>query len=173
VYLHPTLARVDLSPVRPELLGRSPLAPAALARVAGRLVDAAELWRPVVRHDPGEPGYVRLLRTGGVEVWLLGWWPGQHVRAHDHGGASGAFAVVDGLLVEDCLDHTIWTTSRRTGFRAGARTAFGPGHVHVLGNPGPGVATSVHASSPPGLPLRFEGSAAGRAGRRDALGAAR
>jgi rhodanese-related sulfurtransferase len=75
--------------------------------------------------------------------------------AHDHGGAAGAFSVVDGVLVEDRLDPGTWAAGRRTSFKAGSRTWFGPDHAHVLGNRGPGPATSVHAYSPPGLPLRF------------------
>ena len=97
----------------------------------------------------------RLLGTDRVEVWLLGWTPGQQVPAHDHGGAAGAFTVVDGALVEDQLDPDTWTSRRRTTFPAGSRTHFGPDHAHILGNRGIQPATSVHAYSPPGLPLRF------------------
>jgi Cysteine dioxygenase type I len=157
VYLHPTVAALDLSPP----LEGPPLPPAQLAAVTDRFAEAAALWRPLVRHHPDGPGRRRLLSTGSLEVWLLGWSPGQRLPAHDHGGGAGAFTVVDGLLVEDCLDHTMWTTCRRTGLRAGARTCFGPDHVHVLGNPGPTAAVSVHACSPPGLTLRA-GGAGGR-----------
>lgn len=96
-------------------------------------------------------------------MWLLAWTPGQEVPAHDHGGAAGAFTVVDGVLVEDRLDPGSWAAGRRTRFTAGSRTWFGPDHAHVLGNRGPGPATSVHAYSPPGLPLRFAPRAVGAA----------
>jgi Cysteine dioxygenase type I len=160
LYLHPALWNTDLSRWRPGGPGGSPLAPAQLAAVADRVADAAGRWRPIVRHHPLRRWRTRLLRTDSVEVWLLGWAPGQSVEAHDHGGATGAFTVVDGTLVEDCLDPTIWTTGRRTTFPAGSRSAFGPEHVHVLGNRGTEPASSVHACSPPGLPVRFAGSGA-------------
>jgi hypothetical protein len=149
LYLHPilgdaapALSRLDLDPT-----------PAQLAGLAGRLAGAADRWRPIVRHDAERRWYVRLLRSDQVEVWLLVWTPGQQVPAHDHGGAAGAFTVVEGVLVEDRLDPGSWTAGRRTSFPAGARTWFGPDHAHVLGNRGPGPATSVHTYSPPGLPL--------------------
>jgi predicted metal-dependent enzyme (double-stranded beta helix superfamily) len=104
---------------------------------------------------PFQRWYTRLLGADRVEVWLLVWTPGQQVPAHDHGGAAGVFIVVDGALVEDQLDPDTWTGRRRTTFPAGSRTHFGPDHAHILGNRGVQPATSVHAYSPPGLPLRF------------------
>ena len=160
MYLHPAFWNTDLAGWRPGAPGRSPLAPAQLAAVTERFAAAAERWRPTARQDPLRGRRTRLLRTDSVEVWLLGWAPGQSLGAHDHGGATGAFTVVEGILVEECLDPTIWTTGRRTTFPAGSRSAFGPEHVHVLGNRGTGPASSVHASSPPGLPARFAGSGA-------------
>jgi hypothetical protein len=154
LYLHPTLWNTDLAPPRHDLAALPP-SPAELAAVADRFAAAAGRWRPVLRHDPERPWRVPLLRSDAVEVWLLAWSPGQQLPAHDHGGAAGAFTVVEGTLVEECLDPTIWTTGRRTTFRAGSRSCFGRGHVHVLGNHGPQVATSVHASSPSGLPPRL------------------
>jgi hypothetical protein len=89
----PALSRLDLDPTP---------TPVQRAGLAARLADAADRWRPILRHDPDRRWYARLLRTEG-----------------------------------------------------GSRTWFGPDHAHVLGNRGPGPATSVHAYSPPGLPLRF------------------
>jgi hypothetical protein len=97
LYLHPVfrdaapaLSRLDLDPTP---------TPVQLAGLAARLADAADRWRPILRHDPDRRWYARLLRTEEVEVWLLAWTPGQEVPGHDHGGAAGAFAVVDGVLV--------------------------------------------------------------------------
>jgi predicted metal-dependent enzyme (double-stranded beta helix superfamily) len=159
LYLHPTLWNTDLA--LPRLDVAVAPSPAELVAVTDRFAVAAGRWRPLLRHDPDRPWSAPLLRSDAVEVWLLAWSPGQQLPAHDHGGAAGAFTVVEGTLVEECLDPTIWTTGRRTTFRAGSRSCFGPGHVHVLGNHGSQVATSVHASSPSGLPLRPGRRAAG------------
>lgn len=168
-YLHPILRDADRFLTRAALPRPSSPGPTELAAITDRFAAAAERWRPLVRHDPEQRWYTRLLRNDGVEVWLLGWSPGQQVPAHDHGGAAGAFTVVDGVLVEDRLDATVTTTT----LRAGSRTWFGPAHVHVLGNRGTGPATSVHAYSPPGLPLRFQRPGAARDGVPDRAGSLR
>jgi hypothetical protein len=111
------------------------------------------------------PWSVPLLVTPEVEAWLLGWPAGLVTAAHGHGRAAVAVTVVEGGLSEECLDPTIWTTSRRTTWRAGASTMFPAGHVHVLGAAGDQPAVAVHAWSRPA------GSAGGGAGRL-ALGAA-
>jgi quercetin dioxygenase-like cupin family protein len=90
---------------------------------------------------------VPLLITPDVEAWLLGWPAGVVTPAHDHGGATVAVTVVEGSLSEECLDPTIWTTGRRTTWRAGASTLFPSGHVHLLGAAGDRPAVAVHAWS--------------------------
>jgi quercetin dioxygenase-like cupin family protein len=92
---------------------------------------------------------VPLLVTAEVEAWLLGWPAGLVTAAHDHGPATVAVTVVEGNLSEECLDPTIWTTGRRTTWRAGASTLFPAGHVHVLGAAGDRPAVAVHAWSGP------------------------
>jgi hypothetical protein len=108
---------------------------------------------------PDRPWSVPLLVTHDVEAWLLGWPAGLVTTAHDHGGATVALTVVEGVLSEECLDPTIWTTGRRTTWRAGTSTLFPPGHVHVLGAAGDRPALAVHAWS------RSAGSAGRGAGR--------
>jgi quercetin dioxygenase-like cupin family protein len=106
---------------------------------------------------------VPLLSTPEVEAWLLGWPAGLVTPAHDHGGSPVALTVTEGTLSEECLDPTIWTTGRRTTWRAGSTTLFPPGHVHLLGAAGDRPAVAVHAWSRP------TGSA-GRGAGRLALG---
>jgi quercetin dioxygenase-like cupin family protein len=91
---------------------------------------------------------VPLLLADDVEVWLLGWPAGQATPAHDHGGSAVALTVVEGALTEECLDPTMWTTGRRTTWRAGQTTVFPPEHVHALGAAGDRPAVAVHAWSP-------------------------
>jgi quercetin dioxygenase-like cupin family protein len=121
---------------------------------------------------PGEQGWsVPLLVTPEVEAWLFGWPAGVVTPAHGHRGAAEALTVVEGSLSEECLDPTIWTTGRRTTWRAGASTLFPSGHVHLLGAARDRPAVAVHAWSRPagstdrgagGRPLGRRGAAAGR-----------
>jgi quercetin dioxygenase-like cupin family protein len=97
--------------------------------------------------SPDAAWSVPLLITPDVEAWLLGWPAGVVTPPHDHGGATVAVTVVEGSLSEECLDPTIWTTGRRTTWRAGASTLFPSGHVHLLGAAGDRPAVAVHAWS--------------------------
>jgi len=148
VHLHPQLEPVRGSLLRPPLLGDGVLAAEALADIALEVADLETLWRPILRHDPTRRWYERLLLTSRLEIWLIGWSAGQGTRMHDHGGAHGAFAVVDGGLVETATDA-------RTAHRAGSVSWFGPDWVHTVANAAAAPATSIHAYSPPSLPMRF------------------
>lgn len=129
------------------------MAPAAampvLAEATRWLAASAQRWRPLLGAASGRTRRTRLAWTAELELWLVEWAPEAVTRAHDHGGAALALTVLDGTLVEDCLDATIWTTCRRTTFRAGATTAFAPGHVHRLATATNAPAVSVHAWSLP------------------------
>lgn len=103
---------------------------------------------PERRSSIGAAWQVPLLLADDVEVWLLGWPAGQATPAHDHGGSAVALTVVEGALTEECLDPTMWTTGRRTTWRAGQTTVFPPEHVHALGAAGDRPAVAVHAWSP-------------------------
>jgi quercetin dioxygenase-like cupin family protein len=108
------------------------------------------VFRPSTAPGPDDPAWsVPLLVTAEVEAWLLGWPAGLVTPVHDHGRATVAVTVVEGSLSEECLDPTIWTTGRRTTWRAGASTLFPAGHVHVLGAAGDRPAVAVHAWSGP------------------------
>jgi predicted metal-dependent enzyme (double-stranded beta helix superfamily) len=120
---------------------------AAGPSLAGLACDIAQdraRWRRAVRFDPEQRYYALLEREPEHEVWLLTWVPGQRTGIHDHGQASGAFTVVQGKLHEAVYsaggtEHT---------FERGRARAFGPSHVHDLGNPGPAPAVSIHVYSP-------------------------
>ncbi len=127
----------------------SPLRRARLAAIAADFADRPESWRALVRHDPDQRSFTRLHHEDDYEVWVLGWDRGQGLELHDHGGAAGAFAVVDGRLVEAHTDLARKSLLRWREWHTGERRTFGATHVHPLTNPGPGVATSVHVYSPP------------------------
>lgn len=112
-------------------------------------------WLPDVRFDAAERWYRRLdvshLGSGlDVEAWLLSWLPGQRTGLHDHGGASGGFAVVAGSLREHSVrvsghgQPRLLTVSRH----AGQQRLFGARHIHEIVNAGPEPAVSVHLYSP-------------------------
>jgi len=150
-YVHPSLAAV--LPLAGALAPRQPRwRPRELLRLAELVVRGAPgTLRLIAEHDPRRRWYARLALTDEVEVWLLGWAPEQGTRPHDHGGASGAFIVLDGALTETYRDGPV--RSRRVVLAAGGRSAFGPQRVHLVENRGPGNATSVHVYSPPLLPV--------------------
>lgn len=131
----------------------------ALTALARWIADAPALWRPIVRHDPAQRWYTRLALSGTVEIWLIGWRPGQHTAVHDHGGALGALAVADGSLEEIVHDRS-WIPHRRRSYAAGTVVAFGPDHVHQVTGIGAAPATSIHAYSPPAMPMRYSPAAA-------------
>lgn len=136
-----------------------------LAALTRRVVETPELWRSLIRHDPEHRWYERLLLTPHVEVWLIGWAPGQGTLPHDHGDAEGGMSVAEGVLTEDrylgvTQDDAEVHPSTTMEHGAGASLAFAADHVHRVVNRGTVNATSVHAYSPPGRPMRFYGAAA-------------
>lgn len=147
LYVHPALL-----PLATAVTGRGDWPVGDLARLTRLLAaDLAAPLRQQAVHDPAERWYLRLALTEAVEVWLLTWTPGQHTRPHDHGGAAGSYAVLDGELTETWRDGP--GRSHRGVRTPGAVAAFGPERVHVVANRGTLNATSVHAYSPPLLPL--------------------
>jgi hypothetical protein len=95
---------------------------------------------------PAERRYELLLETELYDAWLIHWPPGTGLDAHDHGGSSGAFAVVSGVL-EETVAAGAATSTRRVA--EGQVVWFGGDHVHAVANGGDVGATSVHVYSPP------------------------
>jgi hypothetical protein len=142
--------------------GREQL-PGQLLALADTIAREPALTTALVRHDAAGRWWLRLLATDALDVWLLGWTAGQSTRLHDHGGAVGAFRVVGGTLLEDTPlpDRRGLLT---TAHGAGAGVGFGGSYVHrVRHRSGSPAATSVHAYSPPDLPLRTRTAAELRA----------
>jgi predicted metal-dependent enzyme (double-stranded beta helix superfamily) len=131
-----------------------------LRRLTAALAATPEVWRPVIRHRTDRRWYTRLLLSATVEVWLIGWSPGQQTEVHDHGGALGALAVADGRVEEDQYDRA-WQLTRVREHGDGATVGFGVAHIHRVANRGQVPATTIHAYSPPELPLRYAPTAPG------------
>ena len=129
-------------------VGATPaIGPARLLEVVSSVAAQPDLWRPRVHHQLYRRFYERVVSAEDYEVWLICWDVGQMTLLHDHGTSAGAFVVVDGALLKD---HGRAGTGRLRQRRIsrGRIMSFGPKYVHNLTNPGPGLATSIHAYSP-------------------------
>jgi Cysteine dioxygenase type I len=73
------------------------------SRLALELATHPKRWHPLVNYRTDTRWYQLLERTQQHEVWLLSWLPGQGTALHDHGPASGAFAVTAGTLTEQVV----------------------------------------------------------------------
>ncbi|MDI2028645.1 cysteine dioxygenase family protein [Saccharopolyspora sp. TS4A08] len=107
----------------------------------------------IVRVDEQERWWAKLALTAGVELWLLSWAPGQGTPAHDHGGASGSFSVLFGALREDYRYPS--GPVRTQHHDLGTGIGFGPGRAHQVTNVSSVNSASVHAYSPPLLPVNY------------------
>ncbi|HET6968970.1 MAG TPA: cysteine dioxygenase family protein [Ornithinibacter sp.] len=116
-------------------------------RTALRLAADPSRWRPHLDFDPDSRYVRRLVADEHHEAWLLTWLPGQGTAWHDHGGSGGAFVVLQGVLVERTAVHGVVRGARHV-HRRGVAQAFGPDHVHRVGNEGPDPAVSLHVYMP-------------------------
>jgi predicted metal-dependent enzyme (double-stranded beta helix superfamily) len=129
------------------------LSPAQLAEVVRETAAAERSWRSIVQFTEGTRWFRRLALAAEYEVWLLSWLPGQHTGFHDHGEASGAFAVAQGELRESLAAPARHHLRHRTAV-AGSVTSFGAEHLHEVSNVAAAPAISVHAYSPPLTAMR-------------------
>lgn len=155
-FVHPD---IDVVPgIRSAIGPRRPLwTPDELAGLSSTIAElAAPQLRALARHDPDRRWWARLALTDEVEVWLLGWAPRQGTRWHGHGGAHGAFTLLDGTVRERYQDGD---QPRRTDHLSAPSTSrFDQTRFHSVFNPTAANATSVHAYSPALLPLDEDGA---------------
>ena len=124
--------------------------PGSPTSLAMTLAAHPERWRPLVDYRTDTRWYRLLERTHQHEVWLLSWLPGQGTDLHDHGAASGAFAIAAGTLTERVVatkpDGSTVEVTRELS--TGRCRAFGPRYVHQVTNTGAVPAVSVHIYTP-------------------------
>lgn len=124
--------------------------PGGPTSLAMTLAAHPERWRPLLDYRTDTRWYRLLERTPQHEVWLLSWLPGQGTDLHDHGPASGAFAIAAGTLTERVVatkpDRSTVEVTRE--LVAGRCRAFGPHYVHQVTNTGAVPAVSVHVYTP-------------------------
>lgn len=122
-----------------------------VADLAREYAERREEWPTAPRFDPQRRWYTRLGGDDHHEAWLLTWLPGQGTDLHDHGGASGAFLVVEGTLDEGFLttggewQPRVVQTQRLAATRL---RSFGPHHVHRVTNTETTPAVSIHVYTP-------------------------
>jgi predicted metal-dependent enzyme (double-stranded beta helix superfamily) len=118
-----------------------------LSRIAAELVGEPSLWWPHVRYMRSNRFYTRVCASDSFEAWLLTWLPGQATGLHDHGGSSGAFVVVKGVLTETTVSPDGAYEIVRDLAHPRVRT-FGEAHVHDVANRGRIPAISLHVYAP-------------------------
>ena len=118
-----------------------------LRELVTRIAADQERWRPLVRHDTGDRHFEQLWRDDHVDVWVISWANGNDTGFHDHDVSSGAVAVVEGELVEECL--VLGGAPIRRHHRAGEVFDFDASHVHRMHHDTGTRAVSIHAYSPP------------------------
>ena len=89
--------------------------------------------------------WARLAGDARLDVWVISWPEGTETGWHDHGDASGAFAVASGVVIEQTWARG--TVQQRT-LGEGDTRAFGRDHVHNVVGAGPGRSLTVHAYAP-------------------------
>lgn len=132
--------------------GRSVLSTAELAGFAVFVAAEVAAGRyPFIEYDEHERWHQRIYRDPRVDLWLISWLPSQGTQLHDHGGSSGAFAVVEGVLDEASYQRRGVQPGGLTDRRrsTGQTSTFGAHYVHDVRNLAELPAVSVHAYSPP------------------------
>jgi len=119
---------------------------AELSGLAAGLAARPELWRSHVRADPARRTFHALVREPHATVWLICWMAGHDTGFHDHDGAAGAVAVVQGRVCEQRL--RLGGPPRRSEHGAGEVFAFGPDDIHRVTHLEGGPAVTIHAYSP-------------------------
>lgn len=130
----------------------APLTNAHPVRLAREFARDRRRWAHLLRYDPERRWFTRAEQTEEHEVWLMSWLPGQATDLHDHGGATGAFTVVSGVLDERVVRGDGRAEALHT-LQPGQSRVFGPNYVHQVRNDGPDPAVSVHVYRAARVPM--------------------
>jgi hypothetical protein len=163
-----------------------PLMAGWLEQAAAWIGEVTPTWEQLTGSVPLQRTYRRLAASSHLEAWLICWPTDGHLQLHDHGGASGAFQVIEGELNERAL---VAGSASDTGLGAtgvvlrdrllppGEVVAFDGFYIHDVYNLRPQAVTSVHIYGPAWRPMSFyrlEGGVVRTVGHgsRDGLGEA-
>lgn len=129
-------------------LPRGRLPEAGLATLVLAVASRPHFFEDLVVDDPDSRWWMLLHEAENFDLRVLSWERDQETDWHDHGGASGAYAVTSGALVERFRDvDNVSLVSRRIG--VGQFATFGPSHIHDVVHGDGAPAISIHAYSPP------------------------
>jgi mannose-6-phosphate isomerase-like protein (cupin superfamily) len=129
------------------VLSAARVAPPQPTKILREVAADRSRWAHLLRYDPVERWTAMVESTSEYEVWLMSWLPGQGAGLHDHGGAEGAFTVVNGELTE-LVGRPGHPGEALHVVRAGQSRVFGPGYVHQVSNEGVDPAVSIHVFGP-------------------------
>jgi hypothetical protein len=104
-------------------------------------------WRHLVRHDPVERVFERVVDEPEVEGWLICWMPGHDTGFHDHDVSSGAVTVLGGQVLEERLTVGRGGTLA-TMYCAGQTFDFSPADIHRVTHTGGEPTVTLHVYSP-------------------------
>ena len=134
------------------------VAPQQPTKILREVLADRPSWAHLLRYDPAERWTALVQSTSSYEVWLMSWLPGQGAELHDHGGAEGAFTVVQGVLTE-VVGRPGHNGQALHVLHAGQSRVFGPNYVHQMRNEGIDPAVSIHVFGPTRqrmTPYRFD-----------------
>src|SRR3954466_6380881 len=110
--------------------------------LVAELAADTERWSHLVRHDPEQRVFERVIDEPEVEGWLICWMPGHDTGFHDHDLSSGAVTVVNGAVHEErlCLGH-----NDSNVYSAGDTFDFSAAEIHRVTHIGSEAAVTLHA----------------------------
>jgi quercetin dioxygenase-like cupin family protein len=123
-----------------------PLPIARLRELVSELSAHPLRWSHLVRHDPDQRVFERLIDEPEVEAWLICWMPGHDTGFHDHDLSSGAVTVVSGAVCEERLRVGVDASSRV--YVPGDVFDFTASEIHRVTHSGTQAAVTLHAYSP-------------------------
>ncbi len=127
---------------------RRRLTEAQLDELTTRVVSRPDLWSDLVVDDAEERWWLVLNSAANYEVRVMTWERDQSTDWHDHGGSSGAFAVISGVLREGRRDTDGVDVEWRR-LEPGDHHAFDASFIHDVLHEQGSPAVSIHAYSPP------------------------
>jgi predicted metal-dependent enzyme (double-stranded beta helix superfamily) len=122
-----------------------PLAIPQLRDLVTSLAADPRTWSHLVRHDPSQRVFERLIDEPEVEAWLICWMPGHDTGFHDHDLSSGAVTVVSGAVCEERLGLG---QTRSNVYGPGESFDFTSSEIHRVTHSGAAATVTVHAYSP-------------------------